>query len=873
VSPFRIADVVPKALLALPQWVCWRYEKRKGKETKVPINARTGKRASSKSPADWVGFEVALAAFEGRPDVEGIGFVFAEGGPFCGVDLDDCLDPATGEISPWAHDIVKNLDSYSEISPSGGGVKVFLKGRKPGLRCRKPYETGKIEIYDQGRFFTVTGRRLSMASANVEERQEALEELYALVFDGKPDISGIAGESAVPGDRMPAPVLTDDEIIEKASSDKSGEKFRTLWAGDWNSHFNSPSEADSSLVFKLAFYTKDAGQIDRIFRRSKLMRSKWDEMRGGATYGAITVANALDHVTEQYTGGRRAVVLKPESPEALALLERGREFAAEHVASPDVKKLAGAVNEYLWRLPDIYLDEIKVALAEGLGKSFKVSSFNRAVKAERRSRGRDQQVENSKQPDVCRGPELRNYREYEVTDEQGNTKICTAVIPIDESSGKLLTHTGGWPRRVGPLLFYDQKGTVRYLERSEALFAWAQEQLPVYWSGGQDSEGRSLVTKPEFQAHLAAITPCYDAVEEMPHEPAMPGHYYAWKAPELYEPTGECLAQLLDFFDNPETDQDRALMRAAFLTPAWGGLPGKRPAFVIMAPDRGYGKSTLAEVIGMVYGGYVELTLTESAEDKLVSRLLTPNALAKRVVRVDNIKRNYSSELLESLITAPVISGHRLYHGEAWRPNTLTYILTGNALKLSRDLAERAFVIRLKKPTWRRGWDDAVKDFVFAKRPMILADIAAELRKPAHEARVSDRWMSWVNNVLARSTPRIAEVVSLNNERRGVCDEDREECEVIMAAIDTHVARQQECDSLAARICGDGDDDVPPEWAFVSSTDMTTILSKALNEHLSSKAARQRLDSHIEAGRLPRVIFRRTRTCNGYQVSRQPEER
>lgn len=153
---------------------------------------------------------------------------------------------------------------------------------------------------------------MSMASANVEPRQEELEELYALVFGGKPDISGIAGESSVPGDVMPAPVLTDDEIIEKASSDKSGEKFRTLWAGNWNSYFNSPSEADSSLVFKLAFYTKDSAQIDRIFRRSKLMRPKWDEMRGGATYGAITVANALDHVTEQYTGGRSAVVLKPE---------------------------------------------------------------------------------------------------------------------------------------------------------------------------------------------------------------------------------------------------------------------------------------------------------------------------------------------------------------------------------------------------------------------------------------------------------------------------------------------------------------------------------------------------------------------------------
>jgi len=93
-------------------------------------------------------------------------------------------------------------------------------------------------------------------------------------------------------------VLSDDEIINLACKQRqSGPKFQALWSGDWTSHFNSPSEADSSVVFTLAYYTKDAQQIDRLFRQSKLMRPKWDERHGSESYGQTTIAKALSKVT------------------------------------------------------------------------------------------------------------------------------------------------------------------------------------------------------------------------------------------------------------------------------------------------------------------------------------------------------------------------------------------------------------------------------------------------------------------------------------------------------------------------------------------------------------------------------------------------
>ncbi|MCC7293573.1 MAG: hypothetical protein IT449_16070 [Phycisphaerales bacterium] len=310
----RIRANVPKCLLELNQWVAWKYIVRDGRETKIPINARTGEPADHTNPKDWTSFDESVAACRRFTTLTGVGFVFSEPDPFCGVDLDDCIDRETGAIKAWGLRIVRALDSYSEISPSGGGVKVYLRARKPGARCRKPYEDGEVEMYDHARFFAITGQRIDDVSRDVEDRQTGIDALYAEVF-------GSAAASVLPDppagcDKADgAPALTDDEIIAKASSGKrakkSGEKFAALLAGRWNEYFNSKSEADSSVCFTLAWYTKDAAQIDRIVRRSRLFREKWDEPRGDQTYGQITIANALANVTGQYRPRRRCKAPSP----------------------------------------------------------------------------------------------------------------------------------------------------------------------------------------------------------------------------------------------------------------------------------------------------------------------------------------------------------------------------------------------------------------------------------------------------------------------------------------------------------------------------------------------------------------------------------
>src|SRR5262249_33648003 len=142
---------------------------RDGKKTKPPINPKTGNYADSTDPQTWADFEVALQSAESRR-LSGIGYVFA--GDVMGVDLDHCRNGETGEIAPWAQEIIKALRSYSEISPSEDGVHVLIRASMPeNAKHVRAMQSGKIEMYDRARFFTVTGNHLPWTPLSIENRQ------------------------------------------------------------------------------------------------------------------------------------------------------------------------------------------------------------------------------------------------------------------------------------------------------------------------------------------------------------------------------------------------------------------------------------------------------------------------------------------------------------------------------------------------------------------------------------------------------------------------------------------------------------------------------------------------------------------------------
>jgi primase-polymerase (primpol)-like protein len=282
---------LPRSIANRNQWVCWRTEDRDGKPTKIPIDPSTGRFASTTDPSTWCSFDRAYEYALGADGVAGLGFVFTEDDPFVGVDLDGCRDPDTGRPAEVAKTIVDRLDSYTEVSPSGTGYHVIVRGDLPEGRNRH----GDIECYATSRYFTVTGDHVSGTPEGIEQRSEVLAAIHAEY------VAAETTETTTKAHPFSAN-LADRELLQKARQASNSERFERLWNGstvDYPSH----SEADMALCCHLAFWTGgDPEQMDRLFRDSGLMRKKWDEVHfaDGSTYGEKTISRAAGQVTDYY---------------------------------------------------------------------------------------------------------------------------------------------------------------------------------------------------------------------------------------------------------------------------------------------------------------------------------------------------------------------------------------------------------------------------------------------------------------------------------------------------------------------------------------------------------------------------------------------
>ena len=264
---------VPEELKILPQWVIHT-------DKKIPYNPKTLKRAKSNDSTTWGSFEQAVAQVKGA--YVGIGFEL--NGSIVGIDIDHCVNPLTGEASPFAQSIIDYIDSYTEYSPSGEGIHIFVRGEIPG-DGRKRSDLG-LEIYKNRRYLTVTGRPYQKVKP-LATRYEQITNLYEKHF-----YKVAASESGTETERPD--MWADDVLIEKAGQAENGELFQKLWLGKWEDNYPSQSEADLALCGLLAYWTgNDKEQIDRLFRSSGLMRDKWDEKRGNCTYGETTINKAI----------------------------------------------------------------------------------------------------------------------------------------------------------------------------------------------------------------------------------------------------------------------------------------------------------------------------------------------------------------------------------------------------------------------------------------------------------------------------------------------------------------------------------------------------------------------------------------------------
>lgn len=291
-----IVSCIPKELRERAQWVLWRYEERSGKKTKVPRRP-DGKLASVTDPESWTDFETAITTC-GAEDFDapatadrafnGIGFVLTADDPFCAIDIDHCIQDAA--VWPAANDILTELDSYTEITPSGEGLRVWVRASLPGKGRRRKLDGIEVEIYDRARFMTVTGNAIDLYPDDIRERQSELDGLLARLFPEKP--------KAQPKPE-PLPLSLDDQdVVDKMFASRHGADIRALWHGDTSAHGGDASAADYMLAFQIAFYVQDPPRIERLMRMSCLTREKWDKH---PSYLPMTIEKAIAAHSEFYT--------------------------------------------------------------------------------------------------------------------------------------------------------------------------------------------------------------------------------------------------------------------------------------------------------------------------------------------------------------------------------------------------------------------------------------------------------------------------------------------------------------------------------------------------------------------------------------------
>ena len=303
---------IPQSLKAVKQWVLWRgvwrpYPPIAGqKPTKIPIDPHTLRAADTTDPLTWGTYDICVEALpvaleEWQLDDPsaflggGIGFVFTPDDPYAGVDLDGCVDPVTGVIADWAQEIVASLGSYAELSQSTTGLHVIIEGTLPPRGRRK----GSVEMYDQARFFIMTGWHIETSPPTVEPRQTQLDNLWCTLFapqvgdlvwttdahgvilNAQPlTIAAIAlapfGElyaqfvetstghplmrcekASVVQDQAAPLTLEDGEIVRRIHAASNAMKVTALARGDWTQEYPSQSEADLALCCHFAFWTRD----------------------------------------------------------------------------------------------------------------------------------------------------------------------------------------------------------------------------------------------------------------------------------------------------------------------------------------------------------------------------------------------------------------------------------------------------------------------------------------------------------------------------------------------------------------------------------------------------------------------------------------
>lgn len=317
------ASDIPLSLREINQWVVWQgvWKPEKKKFSKIPYQTDLKDEAKVNDPSTWTSFESAIECynFNAGNGVDGIGFVLADNG-IVGFDFDKCIDDS-GKIDPEVERFLNILNSYTEVSPSGKGLRVFTFGKLP----KEGRKAGGYECYESGRYLTLTGHRLREYPATIEHREKEIIDVHRMIFE-KPDQKAKKTDASFSVKKI-------EDRLKKAFDAENGSKIRMLYDGKWEEYGKlykpdksdfSQSDADFALCGYLASWlNKNDRAMDSAFRKSNLFRpEKWDKKHysSGETYGQHAIGKAIKACGWEYSDTEK----QPRQSASSALIDIGK---------------------------------------------------------------------------------------------------------------------------------------------------------------------------------------------------------------------------------------------------------------------------------------------------------------------------------------------------------------------------------------------------------------------------------------------------------------------------------------------------------------------------------------------------------------------
>lgn len=375
----RLVEKIPAEMQKKNFWVVWRYEWHEGesKPRKLPYKAKeylyqreqgfppVNLRASSADAATWSSFDEAIAAYAGG-EFDGVGFCF--GANYVGIDLDKRCSPGLFG-NPKGLDfnaacIIRDLNSYTEFSPSGSGVHIICKADCEQLfsEYTQTHKAIGVEVYSKERFFTMTGNLISGVlgldiSSEINERQNEIEAFAEKWLPKKKKPLSVVGNAEQ------ALSVSDEDILARLENssplafeilqgkyDLIGDRTKADGSPDW-------SRLIPAALFALASWTQDASQISRIIESSQLYvasgweSSKWARLRAELLDNAKELASKLFELNHK-------LMIEQAVEQATGYYEP----QAKAIAEPQVKEIAEL--EETENYADIAHAQIKAKLAE-----------------------------------------------------------------------------------------------------------------------------------------------------------------------------------------------------------------------------------------------------------------------------------------------------------------------------------------------------------------------------------------------------------------------------------------------------------------------------------------------------------------------------